>query len=92
MQHRHRLLRQPVCCIFWLTSTANADELDSITEEFPFCFDDDTNMANIGDSTSVSSTNYSITGGVIGQLSPEYVDDTDTANVCKSSVFASAGA
>ena len=39
-------------------STANADELDSITEELPFCFD----------------------------------DDTDTANVCKSSVFAFAGA
>ena len=39
-------------------STADANELDNITEELPFSFDDDTN----------------------------------TANVCKSSVFASAGA
>lgn len=55
-------------------STANADELDSITEELPFCFDDDTDMANIGASASNSSTKNYTTGGVIGQLPSKYVD------------------
>lgn len=55
-------------------STANANELDNITEELPFCFDDDTNTANTGNSASISSINYSTTGGVIGQLPPKYVD------------------
>lgn len=55
-------------------STANADELDSITEELPFCFADDTDMANIGNSASNSSTKNYTTGGVIGQLSPKYFD------------------
>ena len=54
-------------------STANADELDSITEELPFCFDDDTDMANIGASASNSSTKNYTTGGVIGQLPSKYV-------------------
>ena len=35
-------------------STTNADELDNITEELPFSFDDDTNTANIGNSASNS--------------------------------------
>ena len=55
-------------------STTNADELDNITEELPFSFDDDTNTPNIGNSTSIFPINYSTTGGVIGQLSPKYVD------------------
>ena len=55
-------------------STTNADELGSITEELPFCFDDDTDMANIGASASNSSTKNYTTGGVIGQLPLEYVD------------------
>lgn len=55
-------------------STVNADELDSITEELPFCFADDTDMANIGNSASNSSTKNCTTGGVIGQLSPKYFD------------------
>ena len=55
-------------------STANADELDSITEELPFCFDDDTDMANIGASASNSSTKNYTTGGVIGQLPSKYFD------------------
>lgn len=55
-------------------STANANELDNITEELPFRFDDDTNTANTGNSASISSMNYSTTGGVIGQLPSKYVD------------------
>ena len=55
-------------------STADANELDNITEELPFSFDDDTNTPNIGNSTSIFPINYSTTGGVIGQLSPKYVD------------------
>lgn len=55
-------------------STTNADELGSITEELPFCFDDDTDMANIGASASNSSTKNYTTGGVIGQLPLKYVD------------------
>lgn len=54
-------------------STANANELDNITEELPFRFDDDTNTANTGNSASISSMNYSTTGGVIGQLPSKYV-------------------
>ena len=54
-------------------STANADELDSITEELPFCFDDDTDMANIGASASNSSTKNYTTGVILGQLSNKYV-------------------
>lgn len=55
-------------------STANADELDSISEELPFCFDDDTDTANIGNSASNPPIKCYTTGGVIGQLPPKYVD------------------
>lgn len=55
-------------------STTDANELDNITAELPFCFDADNNTANIGNSASNTSIKHYTTGGVIGQLSPKYVD------------------
>ena len=55
-------------------STADANELDNITEELPFSFDDDTNTANIGNSASNSFVKNYNTGVILGQLSNKYVD------------------
>ena len=55
-------------------STTDANELDNNTAELPFCFDADNNTANIGNSASNTSIKHYTTGGVIGQLSPKYVD------------------
>ena len=55
-------------------STTDANELDNITAELPFCFDADNNTANIGNSASNTFIKHYTTGGVIGQLSPKYVD------------------
>lgn len=55
-------------------STTDANELDNITAELPFCFDADNNTANIGNSASNTFIEHYTTGGVIGQLSPKYVD------------------
>ena len=54
-------------------STTNADELDNITEELPFRFDDDTNTPNIGNSASNSFVKNYNTGVILGQLSNKYV-------------------
>ena len=55
-------------------STTDANELDNNTAELPFCFDADNNTANIGNSASNTFIKHYTTGGVIGQLSPKYVD------------------
>lgn len=66
------ILKEPI-------STGPADELANTEIDLPFL--DDTDTANIGNATSKSATtnsplNYSITTGVIGQLSKKFVDHT----------------
>ena len=55
-------------------STTNADELDNIAKELPFYFDDNPNIASIGNSASNSSIKNYTSAGIIDQLSSQFVD------------------
>lgn len=55
-------------------STTNADELDNIAKELPFYFDDNPNIASIGNSASNSSVKNYASAGIIDQLSSQFVD------------------